>query len=170
MRLCADRAHVKPKGRVAEGGHQCYHCKAWIEPGQAHDCWTTTETALTRDLHDDLRGAWERLREAALEFGDQRVYASHHSIMFSRQTCYLFVRPKTKYLEVVVFLGRVVKSPLVHRVTASSKTKHAHVFRVVHRDQVEPPLTEWMREAYRFQRTRVSASAKRIGKQTRGLR
>ena len=26
---------------------QCYHCKQWIEEGEAHDCWTTTEEALT---------------------------------------------------------------------------------------------------------------------------
>ena len=29
-------------------GHQCYHCKQWVEEGEAHDCWTTTEAALTR--------------------------------------------------------------------------------------------------------------------------
>jgi hypothetical protein len=28
-----------------------------------------------------------RLREAAVAFGDQRIYASHHSIMFSRRSC-----------------------------------------------------------------------------------
>jgi hypothetical protein len=176
--VTADRKAVKPKPRTPTRGHQCYHCKAWIEPGQAHDCWTTTEAALTRDLTEDLRDAWERLRETALEFGDQRVYASHHSIMFSRQTCYFFVRPKAKYLEVVVFLGRVVKSPLVQRVTASSKTKHAHVFRVVHRDQVEAPLTDWMREAFELQDARAarlesatrrtpSSTATRVRKQTR---
>ena len=160
----ADRAPVKPNHTIASQGHQCYHCKAWIEPGQAHDCWTTTEAELTRDLTEDLRDAWERLRETALEFGDQRVYASHHSIMFSRQTCYFFVRPKAKYLEVVVFLGRMVKSPLVQRVTASSKTKQAHVFRLMHRDQVEAPLTDWMREAYELQ---TRSAAKPVRKQTR---
>ena len=58
-------------------GHECYHCKQWVEEGEAHDCWTTTEAALTRDLSDDLRDAWERLRETAAAFGDQRIYASH---------------------------------------------------------------------------------------------
>ena len=56
--------------------------------------------------------AWARLRETALEFGEQRVYASHSSIMFSRRACYFFVRPKKKMLEVCFFLGRAVKSPL----------------------------------------------------------
>ena len=44
---------------------QCYHCKEWIEEGEPHDCWTTTEAALTEDLSEDLRDAWERLRETA---------------------------------------------------------------------------------------------------------
>ena len=45
-------------------GHECYHCKQWVEEGEEHDCWTTTEAALTEDLSEDLRDAWERLREA----------------------------------------------------------------------------------------------------------
>ena len=44
--------------------------------GEAHDCWTTTEAALTADLSEDLKDAWERLRETAADFGDQRIYAS----------------------------------------------------------------------------------------------
>ena len=101
---------------------QCYHCKDWIEEGEPHDCWTTTEAALTRDLNDDLREAWERLRETAVEFGDQRIYASHKSIMFSRKSCYFFVRPKKSFLEVCVFLPRPLKHPRVRRVVASSKS------------------------------------------------
>src|SRR5690349_20314005 len=111
-------------------GHECFHCKQWIEEGQQHDCWTTTEGALTRDLSEDLRHAWERLRETAVEFGDQRIYASHNSIMFSRNSCYFFVRPKRSFLEVIVFLGRAVKAPQIKRVHQSSKTKLAHVIQI----------------------------------------
>jgi hypothetical protein len=35
-------------------GRECYHCRQWIEGGEKHDCWTTTEAALTRDLSEDL--------------------------------------------------------------------------------------------------------------------
>src|SRR6476469_1715642 len=129
-------------------GRECYHCKQWVEEGQAHDCWTTTEAALTRELSDDLRDAWERLRETAVEFGDQRVYASHSSIMFSRKSCYFFVRPKRKFLEVCVFLGRAVKAPQIRRVDQASKSKMVPVLRITHRDEVEAPITDWLREAY----------------------
>ena len=129
-------------------GHECYHCKQWIEEGEAHDCWTTTEAALTSQLSDDLRDAWERLREAAVEFGDQRIYASHHSIMFSRKSCYFFVRPKTKFLEVCIFLAKPRRAPQVRRVDQTSKTKYAHFVRLTHRDEVEAPITDWLREAY----------------------
>src|SRR5262249_39357586 len=127
--------------------HQCYHCKEWISDTEGHDCWTTTEAALTRDLTEDLRDAWERIRETAAEFGEQRIYASHHSIMFSRKSCYFFVRPKKKYLEACVFLGRELKARQVHKVDRSSKTKFYHLIRVTHRDQVEAPFTDWLREA-----------------------
>jgi hypothetical protein len=127
---------------------QCYHCKAWVQPGEAHDCWTTTEAALTEDLSEELRDAWERLRETAATFGEQRIYASHNSIMFSRKSCYFFVRPKRSFLEVCVFLGRQVKAPQVRRVNRSSKDKFYHIIQVRHRDEVEPPITDWLREAY----------------------
>jgi Domain of unknown function (DUF5655) len=87
-------------------GRACYHCKQWVDEGREHDCWTTTEAALTQDLSEDLRDAWERVRETAVSFGDQRIYASHKSIMFSRRSCYFFVRPKRNFLELCVFLGR----------------------------------------------------------------
>ena len=141
-------------------GHTCYHCKQWVEEGEAHDCWTTTESALTQDLSEDLRDAWERLRETAAAFGEQRIYASHHCIMFSRKSCYCFVRPKRKYLEVCIFLGRPLKAPHVRRVDKASKAKVANIVRLAHRDEVEAPITDWLREAYEFQGA-VSAKAPR---------
>jgi len=91
-------------------------------PPMGNDCWTTTEAALTGELPEDLRDAWERLRETAAEFGEQRIYASHHSIMFSRKACYFFVRPKRNRLEVVFFLDREVRSPQIRKVVESSRT------------------------------------------------
>lgn len=131
-------------------GRECYHCKQWIEEGQAHDCWTTTEAALTQHLSEDLRDAWERVRETAVEFGEQRIYASHKSIMFSRESCYFFVRPKKSYLELCIFLGREVKAAQVRHADHSSKSKIYHIIQIRHRDEVEPPLTDWLREAYDF--------------------
>jgi hypothetical protein len=34
---------------LAMAGRECYHCKQWVEEGQEHDCWTTTEAALTQE-------------------------------------------------------------------------------------------------------------------------
>jgi Domain of unknown function (DUF5655) len=128
----------------------CYHCKKRIKEGEQHDCWTTTETALTRGLSEDLREAWERLRETAVSFGDQRIYASHKSIMFSRDACYFFVRPKKKFLEVCIFLRRTVDAPQVRRVDQASKSKVVHFIHITHRDEVEAPITDWLQEAYRL--------------------
>jgi hypothetical protein len=130
------------------GGRECFHCKQWVEPGEPHDCWTTTEAALTGDLSEDLKEAWERLRETAVAFGEQRIYASHSSIMFSRSACYFFVRPKKNFLEVCIFLGRTVKAPQIRKAVRSSRAKVVHVVRLSHRDEVETPVTDWLEEAY----------------------
>ena len=68
--------------------------------------------------------------------------------MFSRKSCYFFVRPKTNFLEVCVFLGRTLKAPQVRRVDRASKHKIFHIIQIRHRDEVEAPITDWLREAY----------------------
>jgi len=142
-------------------GRECYHCKQWIADGEAHDCWTTTEAALTADLSDELKDAWERLRETAADFGDQRIYASGSAIMFSRKTCYFFVRPRRSHLQVCVFLGRAVKAPQVRRVERKSTSKAVNIIHITHRDEVEAPLVDWLREAYDLQDAACPAKPRR---------
>jgi hypothetical protein len=142
--------------------HECHHCKAWIEEGEPHDCWTTTEAALTEDLSDDLKDAWERLRETLAGFGDQRIYASGTAIMFARTACYCFVRPRRSFLQVVVFLGRAIRAPQIRCIERKSKAKLAHIVQIRHRDEVESPITGWLREAYDTTEALTSA-ARRAG-------
>ena len=152
-------------------GRVCYHCKAVVAEGEPHDCWTTTEAALTRDLTPDLQDAWQRLRDAAVELGVQRVYASHNSIMFSRTVCHMFVRPKRSFLELTIFLGRPLHAPQIRRVRQSSRTKWTHVVQIRHRDEVEAPITDWMREAYELEDRLsggVTATARKRSSASRG--
>src|SRR5258708_33908808 len=67
--------------------------------------------------------------------------------MFSRNSCYLFVRPKRSSLELCIFLGRTLKAREVRRLERASKSKLAHFIRITHRDEVEAPITDWLREA-----------------------
>jgi len=140
---------------------ECYHCKQRIEDGEEHDCWTTTEAALIQNLSDDLQDARERLRETAVSFGDHRIYASHKSIMFSRKSCYFLVRPKKKFLELCVFLGRMLKAPQIRRSDAASKSKVYHIIHIKHRDEVEAPITDWLQEAYEVSDVLVSKAGMR---------
>ena len=94
-----------------------------------------------------------------MELGEQRVYASHHSIMFARKTCYFFVRPRKSFLEVCLFLGRPVKAPQIKRVENPSRAKVANLVHVRHRDEVEAPLTDWLREAYELPNRLAAAGA-----------
>jgi hypothetical protein len=70
--------------------------------------------------------------------------------MFSRKSCYFFVRPKRKVLEICVFLPRALKAPQIRKAVPSSKAKVANLIHVRHRDEVEAPITDWLEEAYAF--------------------
>jgi hypothetical protein len=154
-----DRHHAR-RYNFRMAGRECHHCKEWIGDGEAHDCWTTTEAALTADLSEDLKDAWERLRETAAAFGDQRIYASGSAIMFSRKSCYFFVRPKRAFLQVCVFLGRAIRAPQVRRVETKSTSKLVNIIHITHRDEVESPFVEWLREAYDLPDKLIAVSAK----------
>ena len=66
----------------------------------------------------------------------------------------LLLRPAEEiFLEVCVFLGRTVKAPQVKRVDTASKSKVVHFFQIRHRDEVEAPFTDWLREAYELSPT-----------------
>src|SRR5262245_53575864 len=68
--------------------------------------------------------------------------------MFSRKACYFFVRPRMTALEVCFFLGRSLKAPQVRRAMPASRAKIAHIVHLKHRDEVEAPITDWLKEAY----------------------
>jgi hypothetical protein len=136
---------LAPKSRHAPSnvkGSVTLHLEAQI--GRAF-----TEAELIDGLDDDLRDAWQKLRGFAAALGAQRIYASALSIMFARKVCYFFVRPRKTFLEVWIFLPRQIEGlPSMHGPT--KKVRYCNRFKLVHPDQVEEPLTDWIREAFDF--------------------
>jgi hypothetical protein len=51
----------------------------------------------------------------------------------------------------------------VKRAEEASKVKIANLLRITHRDEVEPPITDWLQEAYEWaeKKKRVTKSEKR---------
>lgn len=111
--------------------------------------WNTTEAQLTAGLSEDLLDAWKKLRAFAAGLGPQQIYSSAQSIMFAKKVCYFFVRPKKKSLEVWIFLPHKIEG-LVATQVPTKKEKYCCLYKVTHADQVEEPLTDWLREGYDF--------------------
>jgi hypothetical protein len=101
-------------------------------------------------LSEELQDAWARLRATLLGLGEQELRTSHRSIMFARKTCYAFVRPKKKFIELNFFLPHALDSEFLKKVSPASKTKWTHVLHLTHSDQIENPLTGWLREAFDY--------------------
>ena len=126
-------------------GRECYHCKQWVEEGEAHDCWTTTEAALTQDLSEDLRDAWERLRETAAVVwrpADLRLAQVDHVLA----QVLLLLRASEEELP------RGLRVPRPDGECPSGATRRPRVEvqgRAHHPDQapgrVEAPVTDWLR-------------------------
>ena len=69
--------------------------------------------------------------------------------MFSKKACYFFVRPRKTFLEVWIFLPHKIEG-LISTQGPTKKVKYYNLFKVVHADQREEPLTDWIREAFDF--------------------
>jgi hypothetical protein len=108
-----------------------------------------TEAELTEALNEDLRDAWHKLRDFAAGLGPQRIYASALSMMFARKVCYFFVRPKKTFLEVWIFLPHKIEG-LKFQSSPAQKVRYCNLFKLIHADQVEEPLTDWIHEAFDF--------------------
>lgn len=108
-----------------------------------------TEAELIDGLDEDLRDAWQKLRAFAAGLGPQRIYASALSIMFARKVCYFYVRPRKTFLEVWIFLPHEIEG-LRSMHGPTKKARYCNLFKLVHADQVEEPLTDWIREAFDF--------------------
>lgn len=110
---------------------------------------TYTESELIQTLDEDLQDAWSKLRAFAAELGPQRIYASALTIMFAKKVCFFFVRPKKKFIEVWIFLPRKIEG-LKAVEGSTKKPKYCNLFKLEHADQIEEPLTDWLREAFEF--------------------
>ncbi len=110
---------------------------------------TFTEAELIDGLSEDLRDAWKKLRAFAVTLGTQRIYASAQSIMFAKKVCYFYVSPRKTALEVWIFLPHKLKG-LTFMQGPGKKVKYCNLFKAVHPDQIEEPLTDWLREAFEF--------------------
>lgn len=106
-----------------------------------------TEAELVDDLNEDLRDAWKKLRAFAADLGPQRIYASALSIMFARKVCYFYVRPRKTFIEVWIFLPRKIEG-LTAMHGPTKKVRYCNLFKLIHADQVEAPLTDWVQEAF----------------------
>ena len=109
-----------------------------------------SEAELIRDLDEDLKDAWAKLREFLNDLGPQRMYTSARAIMFARERCYVFVRPQKKYLQLNFFLDELIDSPQIKRGNRVTENRAANVFRLMHADQIDEPLTDWLHDAYAF--------------------
>ena len=61
-------------------------------------------------------------------------------------------------------LPRTIRAPQVKKATPSSKVKIAHLLQIRHRDEVEPPVTEWLLEAYKLEDTLPARAAAAVSK------
>jgi hypothetical protein len=79
------------------------------------------------------------------------------------------VRPRRNFLELCVFLGRTLKAPQ-RRSDRASKSKVYHIIHIKHRDEVEAPIADWLREAYELSDLLASKAGKACAKSKHKLK
>ena len=86
--------------------------------------------------------------------------------MFSRKSCYFFVRPKRTFSKSAFFSPHLARHGPAGRPLV---TDGCALDPVRHRDEVEAPLTDWLEEAYEKSET-LSAKPKPKARKTKKTR
>ena len=145
-------------------GRECYHCKQWVEEGEEHDCWTTTEAALTQDLSGrsaQRLGTAARDRRLFWRSADLRLAQIDHVLA----QILLLLRASEEEL------SRGLRVPRPRAEGSSGATRRSRIEvqgRSLHSDQAprrgRGAVTEWLREAYQ----QSESLATRTPKKTKG--
>ena len=147
--------HPPLRVESAMAGRECYHCKQWVEGRGARlldDHRGGADAGSVRGPAGGL-GAAARDRRRVRRAADLRVPQLDHVLA----QVLLLLRPAEEGLpRSLRVLGRALKAPQVHRVERASKSKVAHIIQIRHRDEVEPPITDWLQEAYEPPNRRVA--------------
>ena len=127
----------------------CPKCgNKFVNKNQYHSCARYTVDELFSNKPDNVRELFDRLREIIEACGPVTVLPYRDMVGFMVRVRFVAAVPKTRWLDVGMWLQRRVDDSRFHKIETLSPNTHTHVLRITVVEQLDAQVAEWVREAY----------------------
>ena len=127
----------------------CPTChRTFKNTNQDHSCEVTPLESHFFNKDPNVKAVFEKIHHEVSAFGDFRVNAVKHAILFTATSHFLALKPKRKWLDIEFVLPYPAEGFPIHKTVQAGKSKWAHFVRLESEEEVDPVLIQWLREAY----------------------
>ena len=115
---------------------------------QGHSCVVKSLDEHFINKEPGVRATYDRLESTLKTFGDFQVSPVINAILFSAESTFLAIKPKSKWLELEFVLDYQADEFPIHKTIQVSKTRYAHFVRIQNPKEVDEQLIRWIKKAY----------------------
>ena len=127
----------------------CPEChRSFKNTNQDHSCFVTDLESHFYNKDPNVKIVFEKILEEVLNYGDLSISSVKHTILFTKKSHFLVVKPKKKWLDIEFILPVKIEEFPIHKSVQVSKTKWAHFIRLESAAEVDEDLKEWIINAY----------------------
>lgn len=127
----------------------CLNCnRTFKNTGQWHSCVVKSLDEHFINKEPRVKVTYERLESTLKTFGDFQISPVINAILFSSESTFLAVKPKSKWLDLEFVLDYQADEFPIHKMVQVSKTRYAHFVRIQNPEEVDEQLIGWIKKAY----------------------
>ncbi len=127
----------------------CPKCgNQFVNKNQYHSCARYTVDELFEGKSDYIRELFDRFREIVEACGLVKVLPYRDMVGFMVRVRFAAAVPKTRWLDVAMWLQRRVDNDRFHKIETLSPNTHTHVLRITDIEQLDDQVAKWVCEAY----------------------
>jgi hypothetical protein len=127
----------------------CPKCgKEFVNKNQYHSCkrYALSDTFAGKPAH--ISDLFEQFREMVETLGPVKVLPYGDMVGFMVRVRFAAAVPKTRWLDIGLWLPRRAESPRFHKIETMVPNVHTHVLRITEAGQLDEEVSEWLAEAY----------------------
>lgn len=127
----------------------CPNCKhTFKNTKQGHSCVVKNLVEHFINKDPSVRATYDRLASTLKTFGNFQISPVINAILFSSESTFLAVKPKSKWLDLEFVLDYQADEFPIHKMVQVSKTRYAHFVRIQNPEEVDEQLIGWIKKAY----------------------
>ena len=152
-----DHALGKPPADRRPSGRPMWNCprcgNRFVNKNQYHSCKRYSLSDPFEGKPDKIRGLFDRFREIVEAQGPVKMIPYSDAVGFMVRVRFGNATPRTRWLDIGLWLQRRVESPRFRRVETIYPNAHVHVLRITEADQLDEEVESWVKEAYEVGRS-----------------